>query len=165
MLLSPSAVCWQFLLQGGGGMCHYSHAVVGLYEVTFSHSQFLHTCTAPSQTDILFGDLRVHSEVLNHCTQHWDNESWVLDMLQDEWWLSPNIFQCIYSGDTGTGGLDMRSWDGCPCYDVTRTLPLCILHTCWYSEGQHIHMLWGGCPGIVGLPSNHNHFHRCYTWP
>ena len=52
-------------------MRRYSRAVVGLYEVAFPHSQFQHTCTVPSQTDILFGDEKVYSEALKLCTEHW----------------------------------------------------------------------------------------------
>ena len=62
-------------MQGGGGMCRYSHAVVGLYEVAFPHIQFLHTYMVPSQTDILFDDVKVYSEVLKHYSEHLGRKS------------------------------------------------------------------------------------------
>ena len=129
LLSSPSAAGWQFPLQAEGGAYSRSHAVVSLYVVAFPHTQFLHTCSVPPQTDILFGDLRAHSEVLKHCTEHWDSGSWALDMCHDEWWLSHNTFQCLYSGDTDTGDLDTCSWDGCPCHDVVHIHFLCFVCT------------------------------------
>ena len=56
-------------------MCRYSHAVVGLYEVAFPHIQFLHTYMVPSQTDILFDDVKVYSEVLKHYSEHLGRKS------------------------------------------------------------------------------------------
>ena len=97
------------LSQGGGGQHHHSHVALGLCEVALPHNQFLHMCTAPSQTDMLISDLKDHSEVLRDHIQYWDKGSQALDMCQDEWWLYHSIFQWLCSEGMGARDLDTHS--------------------------------------------------------
>ena len=69
-------------------------------------------CTWTS-CNIVTGDLKDHSKVLQHHIHYWYRGPQALEICQDGWWWYHSIFQFYSSEGIGTHDLDTLSWDDC----------------------------------------------------